>query len=93
MAYHCSWLRVAELESAIQRIFAIVRFGKLARYPLMPPDLFVRYKINNVCLAREWRISPTAVFRHRFNSEKYSDVPSFDCLELLQFALFNYEGT
>jgi hypothetical protein len=29
----------AEPKSAIQRILAVVRFGELARDPLMPPDL------------------------------------------------------
>jgi hypothetical protein len=30
---------IAIVESAIERIFAVVGFGELARYPLMPPDL------------------------------------------------------
>ena len=30
---------ITELESAIQRIFAVVRFGELAWHRLMPPDL------------------------------------------------------
>jgi hypothetical protein len=30
--------RIAELESAIQRIFAVVCIGELAQYPFMSPD-------------------------------------------------------